>query len=475
MDATTKNSRMSLSDAVARDAVLPQSGSYEIADTKVNYLRLRVHAGGAKSWLVTKKVAGKPVRVTLGHFSKNGASGGMGYQAAKAQVADIVAKMYAGVDPNLEKLKRKSELVAERDALSWTVVDGFVYYQQDKIETGISKRTAEGYMLTLTRLRESTLNTKPLALLSANDLISYYDFCISSDRRATRNGKTQARLDLAYLRAAYNLCGVRLKLPYPAISPFDGLSDARPGWAKSHARTRIVAQGDGDLARWWSAVDAVCDTKNPAHSTNVIADYLRLALLWGGRKSELLALRWDNVHLEGGYVLLPGADTKSGRDHIIPLTKYAKKILLARREAYTTQGLDGATLTPFVFTSRRRRHGEYVPVVEPKATIKRIAEIAKMPFASHDLRRTFGTLFAELDVSKYAVQQALNHAPDDTASRHYIRKRVSQLLPVYQCFEEKLLAEVGLIKQKPKAITVSDEEYARFLAWKAQEALADGS
>ena len=467
MDATTKNLRMSLSDAVARDAVLPPSGSYEIADTKVNYLRLRVHAGGAKSWLVTKKVAGKPVRVTLGHFSKNGASGGMGYQAAKAQVADIVAKMNAGVDPNLEKLKRRADLVAERDALSWTVVDGFEYYQKDKTETGISKRTAEGYSLTLERLRDSALGSKPLALLSSTDLIAYYDTCTSADRRATRNGKTQARLDLAYLRAAYNLCGVRLKLPYPSISPFDGLSDARPGWAKSHARTRIIAQGDGDLARWWSAVDAVCNTKNPGRSTNVIADYLRLALLWGGRKSELLALRWENVHFDGGYVRLPGADTKSGRDHIIPLTRHAREILVARREAYKTRGQGGTVETPFVFTSRRKKDGEYVPVVEPKSTIKRIAEIACIAFASHDLRRTFGTLFAELDVSAYAVQQALNHAPDDTASRHYIRKRVSQLLPVYQRFEDKVLAEVGLSAQKAKEITVTGHEYAQFLAWKA--------
>jgi len=467
MDATAKNLRMSLSDAVARDAALPPSGSYEIADTKVNYLRLRVHAGGAKSWLVTKKVAGKPVRVTLGHFSKNGASGGMGYQAAKAQVADIVAKMNAGVDPNLEKLKRKSELVAERDALSWAVADGFEYYQKDKLETGISPRTAEGYALTLERLRESTLGSKPLALLSAQDLIAYYDNCTSADRRATRGGKTQARLDLAYLRAAYNLCGVRLKLPYPAISPFDGLSDARPGWAKSHARTRIVAQGDGDLARWWSAVDAVCNTKNHARSTNVIADYLKLALLWGGRKSELLALRWENVHFDGGYVRLPGADTKSGRDHIIPLTRHAREILVARMAAYKTRGQGGTVETPFVFTSRRKKDGEYVPVVEPKSTIKRIAEIAGISFASHDLRRTFGTLFAELDVSAYAVQQALNHAPDDTASRHYIRKRVSQLLPVYQRFEDKVLAEVGLDAQKPKEITLTGDEYAQFLAWKA--------
>ena len=123
---------------------------------------------------------------------------------------------------------------------------------------------------------------------------------------------------------------------YPAVSPFNGLSDARPGWEKSHARSRIVAQGEGDLARWWSAVDAVCDLKNPAHSSNVIADYLKLALLWGSRRAELLKLRWEHVNFDGGYVLLPGATTKSGRDHIIPLTRHARAILVATNLSTTT-------------------------------------------------------------------------------------------------------------------------------------------
>jgi integrase len=48
------------------------------------------------------------------------------------------------------------------------------------------------------------------------------------------------------------------------------------------------------------------------------------------RRGEMAKLRWEYVHLDEGYLALPGAITKNKRGRVVPLTRRARRILLTQ-------------------------------------------------------------------------------------------------------------------------------------------------
>lgn len=59
-----------------------------------------------------------------------------------------------------------------------------------------------------------------------------------------------------------------------------------------------------------------------------LADFIRLAVLTGMRRSELTNLLWSNVHFDRRQAVLP--DTKNGTQRVVPLSRRAVKVLQDR-------------------------------------------------------------------------------------------------------------------------------------------------
>lgn len=57
------------------------------------------------------------------------------------------------------------------------------------------------------------------------------------------------------------------------------------------------------------------------------ADIIRLLLLTGARKSEVMAMRWDQLNLALGIWSKPGAATKQKTEHRVPLSAPARELL----------------------------------------------------------------------------------------------------------------------------------------------------
>lgn len=73
-----------------------------------------------------------------------------------------------------------------------------------------------------------------------------------------------------------------------------------------------------------------------------------------------------------------------------------------------------------------------------------LTAMSGIKFTPHDLRRTFGTIFAELPVSEFTVEKALNHAPRTTAGKHYVKTRLEPMRKSYIAFEKAILSEAGV-------------------------------
>ncbi len=139
----------------------------------------------------------------------------------------------------------------------------------------------------------------------------------------------------------------------------------------------------------------------------LLADFFRLALLTGARRSNVQSMAWQNIDLTHGVWSIPGELSKNGTPLVVILSPQAVAILRRRRKS--TEGSE------FVFPSR----GEAGHLVEPKASWKRICQRAGLKDVRiHDLRRSLASWMALGNASLSIVGAALGHRSTATTETY---------------------------------------------------------
>ncbi len=77
------------------------------------------------------------------------------------------------------------------------------------------------------------------------------------------------------------------------------------------------------------------------HPSRSSADAVRLLLLTGARRGEVLGATWDQFDLDAGIWIKPGATTKTRTEHRVPLSAAAVRLLTEMSER-----ADGPYLVP---------------------------------------------------------------------------------------------------------------------------------
>jgi integrase len=167
-----------------------------------------------------------------------------------------------------------------------------------------------------------------------------------------------------------------------------------------------------------------------------LRDYFAVALFTGGRKSNVLAMRWEDVDLAAGIWRIP--ETKSGIPVVVPLTAPVLAILQARQE--TTNGC------PWVFPGR----GKTGHLVEPKTAWKRIIERAGLEdVRPHDLRRSLGSWMAMTGAGLPLVGKMLGHTQAQT-TQIYARLAVDPVRQAAEAATTAMLSAGGLLETPPE-------------------------
>lgn len=166
---------------------------------------------------------------------------------------------------------------------------------------------------------------------------------------------------------------------------------------KENKRSRFLTPGE--LPAFFKAV---AECRNP-----VARDYIKMSLVTGARRSNVLAMRWDQINFNSNEWLIPV--TKNGEPQTIPLLPQALEILAERKAD------PDAANSPFVFPST----GAKGHLVEPKRawdTIRKKAGIEDVRL--HDLRRTFGAWMAGSGANLSIIGKSLNHKSLDTTKTY---------------------------------------------------------
>ncbi len=143
------------------------------------------------------------------------------------------------------------------------------------------------------------------------------------------------------------------------------------------------------LSDLWAAIDADWD--------NQAANFMRMALFTGMRRSELFKLRWDDIDFDKDFIHIRGP--KGGRDQTIPLNQAARRIL---------ENHPHFDESPFVFPGRGGNQR-----TDFKRPINRIRQRAGLPpdfRPLHGLRHVYASMLASSgQVDLYTLQKLLTH------------------------------------------------------------------
>ena len=143
--------------------------------------------------------------------------------------------------------------------------------------------------------------------------------------------------------------------------------------------------------------------------SQAIANALRVIILTGVRRSEVVNMRWEQI--KGDRWTIP--ETKNGKSHVVTLHPLVLSILETQRIIS-----EGA----WVFESLSKPGfpvtGDAITRALERLRTKHMAEVAT--FSPHDLRRSVATGCAEyLDAPERLIELLLNHVPKDRLIRTY--------------------------------------------------------
>jgi integrase len=153
------------------------------------------------------------------------------------------------------------------------------------------------------------------------------------------------------------------------------------------------------------------------------ANAIRLLLLTGARRGEVLGASWDQFNLEKGVWTKPAAFTKQNKLHRVPLSAPVRQLLAEMREAADRRAAEtNREPSPFLFPAERRARGARQGpghMVEVKGAWRAICKQAALSGVRvHDLRHSYASILASAGLSLPVIGALLGHTQPGTTARY---------------------------------------------------------
>ena len=161
-------------------------------------------------------------------------------------------------------------------------------------------------------------------------------------------------------------------------NPFDGMK--KPNG--STPRERMLS--DDEIVKVWTELPTAL-SRSPACQRIV-----KLCLVTGQRVGEVSGLETAELDLDDRTWIIPGARTKNGHKHVVPLSDAAIEII---RQALADAGKDAE----FVFPNKDGT-GPLSPLVVAKTLLRAQERFGLAHWTAHDLRRSAASGMAKLGV-----------------------------------------------------------------------------
>lgn len=390
-----------LTDRIVRELSAPPTGNRVQYDAERNGFGLRITAAGARAFVLRYRAAGRERMFTIGGFPDWTVS------AAREKARELRRAVDSGADP-------MSERAAVRTAPTFNDL-------ADRFEAEhLGKRrvvTATGYKSILKLHLRPALGRIKVADLRHADVERMHSAIATT-------APYQANRAVAILSKMLNLA---VKWELRNDNPARGVERA-----PEQRRERFL---DGaEIAR---LADVLA-----AHPERVSCAAIRMLLLTGARKGELLSATWTQFDLAAGVWTKPSASTKQSKEHRVPLSAPALAVLNDLRA-------DADPLCSFVFPGKLVRAADGVVRWQHLTEIKKVwltvcrkaglAQLAPQRDVSkdivkgkdgkpvmvwqttarlHDLRHSYASILASSGLSLPVIGALLGHTQAATTQRY---------------------------------------------------------
>ena len=328
---------------------------------------VRVYPSGKKMFVVQTRAFGRSKRVTLGRYPA------LTPEAGRKEAAAVIAR-----------IKKGQPVVPPEPALVPTIADLAERYQREYVEMHCKPATVSHYGLMLRKHIVPGLGERLVAEVEYKDILSFHN--------GLHHMPTVANRAVDILVKMFNLADAWGWLP-AGSNPARGVPRFK---VEKHERflTREELNRLGQVLR---------AAPNKRLASVHAAAAIRLLVLTGCRRNEILGLRWDDLNFGTGEMRLP--DSKTGA-RMVSLTSAAADVL---------KGLARTPDNPWVFPGKKKG----TRLVNLNDSWDRVRKRARLDGVRlHDLRHTYASRALALGESLPMIGDLLGHRMVNTTARY---------------------------------------------------------
>lgn len=394
------------------DAAKPDAdGQQFVWDDELSGFGLRVTPAGSKSFVLDYRTrAGQRRRLTIGRF------GPLTAERAREKALAMLARINDGADPATER---------EEDRKALTIAELADLYLADgpALKATKTKRSWDTDASNIRAHIKPLIGKKLAKAMTAADIARFQqDVADGKSRKDEKSEKARGRaiveggqgIAARCVRVLSAMFSFALSRKIVASNPCAGVKQFKP-----KKMERFLSSVE--LARLG---DALRDAEREGANVSMVTA-LRLLLLSGARKEEILGLRWEWVDIERRCLRLPSSKTGA---KTVPLGGAALKIL---SEIPASEG--------WVFPAARG-NGHVVGLQKIWNDIRTRAELPGVRV--HDLRHSFASVAVAGGDSLYLVGKVLGHRQSRT-TEGYAHLANDPLLAVADRTADRILAAMG--------------------------------
>lgn len=371
-------------------------------DADVKGFALRITPGGAKSFILDYRTQGRQRRITLGGWPD------WTVAAARETAKSMKREVDLGNDP-------MGDRQAQREAP--TVQEMWERYAREHLPKKAERSPADERMM-WEKIILPRFGKVKVALITHDDVDALH--CDITEIRGTpvRTNRT-----IKVVRKAFNLA-IRWK------------------WREDNPASGVRRNQEEKRHRYLNRpeIAALAHALNE-HSEPMSANAIKLLMLTGARRGEVLGATWEMFDLEYGVWTKPSSHTKQRKLHRVPLSGPAVQLLTEMKAAakaqdaakrlppcpYVFPGSTGKPLTEIKRTwasvCRKAGLGAEVTLLDTKG--KGLLDRRGQPktvfqpnVRIHDIRHSFASILVSAGASLPLIGQMLGHTQVQTTQRY---------------------------------------------------------
>lgn len=395
--------KIKLTDAVASNATLPE-GRSEIVfwDSEVTGFGLRVRAK-SKTWIVYYRPAGLGRSSTAKRFKLGTPETISTAKEARRLARDVMGRVARGEDPAADRAESKRAAKARVSDL----IDDYERHQKARGRTNVNT------VLSVIRRGMRPFLDRDVRSLTAAELVEVIDkIAAKGHAGAADDFRARCRAFLSWCRDSRKVLDANPLLEHRRERPtrVQRLQREEAGRALNNDEIKAV----------WTATE-----KNAVYSRLV-----RFVLLTGCRRTEASLVSRSMMEEDGdgpGWLVIPKAITKSGREHRLAVTPQLGALLArcpqdARSDLFFPSSRTGGPMKGW-----SKLHASFVTDCGVK-------------FGLHDLRRTLKTGLDALGVDSDISERCLNHTRQGLEGVYNKNNAVEEVSAAFHLWAESVVS-----------------------------------